>query len=84
MRALGPPTIYGEGAGWWGTGGRKERGGLGAYHDCYVVIVDAVVVYGGLEEVGVFFEPSRGLVEPPWDKSQIHTILAGSRDCPAF
>lgn len=65
---------------WWGEGAR----GLGAYHDCYVVIIDAVVVYGGLEEVGVFFEPSRGLVESLWDKSQIHAILAGSRDCPAF
>ena len=41
--------------------------GVGAAddHDGYVVVVDAVVIYGGFEEVGVFFEPvgrEKGLV----------------------
>lgn len=27
------------------------------YHDCYIFIVDAVVIDGWLEEVGVLFEP---------------------------
>lgn len=39
----------------WGEGRRGRCGG--AYHDCHVFIVDAVVVHGWLEEVGVLLEP---------------------------
>jgi hypothetical protein len=28
------------------------------YHDCYILVIDAVVVNWGLEEVSVFFEPA--------------------------
>lgn len=31
--------------------------GTADYHYCHGVVVDAVVVYWGFEEVGVFFEP---------------------------
>ena len=38
--------------------------GTADYHYCHGVVVDAVVVYWGFEEVGVFFEPEGdGLVE---------------------
>ena len=29
-------------------------------HDCYILVVDAVVVYGRFEEVGICFEPGEG------------------------
>lgn len=42
----------------------KEGGVL--HHDCYVLIVDAVVVYGRLKEVGVFLQPGEELVKRAW------------------
>jgi hypothetical protein len=39
------------------VGRRRRRRWGGAYHDCHVFIVDAVVVHGWLEEVGVLLEP---------------------------
>jgi hypothetical protein len=39
-----------------------SRVGSADYHYCEGVVVDAVVVHGGLEEVGVFGDPGRGFV----------------------
>lgn len=39
--------------------GKEVLGGGGGYHDCHVLVVDAVVVHGWLEEVRVLLEPER-------------------------
>ncbi|KFY20236.1 hypothetical protein V491_03880, partial [Pseudogymnoascus sp. VKM F-3775] len=41
------------------SGGRRGRG-ESAYHDSHVLVVDAVVVHGWLEEMGVLLKPGNG------------------------
>ena len=57
VRALGPPTTWTDSV--RVTMQRQDERGTDTHHDCKVVIVDAVVVDGRLEQVAVLLEPGR-------------------------
>lgn len=49
------------------------------YHDCHIIVVDAVVVDWGLEQVRVLLEPG-DLLERYFEGKGLYTILADSVD----
>jgi len=70
LLAFGPPTI------WLASDHicQLKSGLLGCYHDCHVLVVDAVISDRGLEEVGVLIEPVESVFMFGFIRAMIITI----------